>query len=75
MPRIADKNVDGVAFLFRTHEEAEKRVRGGGSALLVGRPLAGSEKVFGKRVSLAYLVSNKHVVFSGSACVASVNRP
>jgi hypothetical protein len=34
----------------------------------------GSENVFGKRLSLAYLISNRHVVFDSSACVASVNR-
>ncbi len=74
MPRIADKNADGVAFLFRTEEEAKARERGGGSAFIVGRPLKDSERIFGRTLYLAYLVSNKHVVFGASACVASVNR-
>lgn len=74
MVRIADRNVDGVAFMFRTRQEAEARSRGGGSAFAVGRPLAGSKEIAGRTLYLAYLISCRHVVYSGSACVASVNR-
>jgi hypothetical protein len=74
MPRIPDSMMDGAAFQYRTVQEAESRARVGGSSFLVGRLLKGSEEAFGKPLHLPYLVSNSHVVFEGSACVASVNR-
>lgn len=74
MPRIHDGNLDGVAFLYRNTDEAESRERLGGSAFIVGRELKGGVEAFGHPVYLPYLVSNKHVVFNGSACVATVNK-
>lgn len=72
--RIPEILLDGVAFLYRSKQEAAARVKIGGTGFIVGRKLAGSEEVFGHRKYLPYLVSNRHVVFEGSACVASVNR-
>lgn len=74
MPRIPDLNAHGIAFLFRTVEEATERSQIGGTAFFVGRPIAERELGSGQYLYAPYLVSNAHVVFGGSACVASVNR-
>ncbi|MEQ1618665.1 MAG: hypothetical protein ABL883_10020 [Terricaulis sp.] len=74
MPRIPDSLMEGIAFLYPTADLAHKRERLGGTAFLVGREIVGGEEAFGQAVYLPYLVSNRHVVFEGSACVASVNR-
>ena len=74
VPRIADSLFDGVAFQYRTADEARARTRLGGSSFLVGRPLAGSEALFGHVKSVPYLISNRHVVHDGGASVASLNR-
>lgn len=74
MPRIPDSLMDGIAFLYPTAALARARERLGGTGFLVGRRLVGGEAAYGKDVYVAYLVSNRHVVFESSACVASVNR-
>lgn len=74
MPRLPDHVVDGVAFLYKTVPDAEARKREGGTGFLVGRPLTGSEKLFGQIMFMPFLVSNRHVVLEGSACVATLNR-
>jgi len=73
MPRIPDHLLDGTAFLYRSRQEAKKRLQLGGTAFLVGREMAGSEAIMGVRTYVPYLVSNKHVVFDASSCVATVN--
>lgn len=74
VPRIADKLLDGVAFQFRTADEARARIKLGGSSFLVGRSLADSETIFGRVKSIPYLVSNRHVVHDSGASVVSINR-
>ncbi len=74
MPRISERNLHGIAFMYRTRQEAEARVKIGGSAFLLGRLIAGSGETPVGRVYIPYLISNRHVVWEGSACVASVNR-
>lgn len=74
MPRIHDRLLDGVVFLFRSAAEAHARARLGGTGFVIGRLLENSEELLGRRKYVPYLVSNRHVVFEGSACVASVNR-
>jgi hypothetical protein len=71
---MPDKNLDGVAFMYRSAEEAARRERLGGSAFIVGRRVPNAEKVFGHAMYVPFLVSNRHVVFEGSACVATFNR-
>lgn len=73
MPRIPDNFLDNVAFLYRTEEEARTRTRLGGSAFFVGREIVGAELLWGEQRHVPYLISNRHVVFDGSACVASIN--
>ena len=73
MPRIDDSLLKGVAFMYRTRDEAERRVKLGGSAFVVGRSIPGSEHVRGGAY-VPYLVSNRHVVFNGGASVATFNR-
>lgn len=74
MPRIPDAIVTGAAFLFRTRAEAKARARIGGSAFLITKPIEGSEQFAGKLLRVPYLISNRHVVYSGCASVVSVNR-
>jgi len=74
MPRIDDTLLDGVAFLYPTVESAQKRERLGGSAFLIGKPIEATKEVFGKVTYAPYLVSNRHVVFEGSAVVATINK-
>jgi hypothetical protein len=66
--------LNSVAFLFRSEQEARERKRLGGTAFLIGRHIKGSDEVLGQPYYMPYLVSNRHVVFDSSACVASVNR-
>lgn len=74
MPRISEKNLQGIAFMYKTRQEAEARVKFGGSAFLFGRQIVGSEDTPAGRVYIPYLISNRHVVWEGSMCVASINR-
>ena len=74
MPRIADRNLDGVAFLFRTRDEAEARSQLGGSAFFIGRAIAGSENTPNGPTYVPYLISNRHVVWNTGAPFASLNR-
>lgn len=74
MPLINQNLLASVVFLFRTFDEARQRVRLGGTAFLVGKSIHGSETVLGEMAYVPYLVSNRHVVFEGSSCVAAVNR-
>jgi hypothetical protein len=74
VPRVPDVYMEGAAFLFRTRQEAEKRARIGGTAFVVTKPIRDSETIFGKQMFIPYFVSCRHVVFGGSACIASVNR-
>ncbi len=73
MPRVDDSLQRGIAFMYPTRQEAERRVRLGGSAFVVGVTIPGSEHVRGG-ACVPYLISNRHVVFSGGASVASINR-
>jgi hypothetical protein len=71
MPRLR-LALDGMAFTFRTREEAEKRVRIGGTCFLVIKP---SGATFGgSELCVPYLITNRHVVYSGGASVVSINR-
>lgn len=74
MPRIEERNLDGVAFLFRTADEARARERLGGCGFIVSRLIDGSEEAVGRRLYVPYLISNRHVVFNGGAAIASINR-
>ena len=74
MPRIADKNLNGLAFLFRTAEEAKARAQLGGSAFFIGRTIPGSDGQPKGRSYVPYLISNRHVVWNAGACVVSLNR-
>ncbi len=74
MPRIEDRNLDGVAYLFRTEQEAQTRRKIGGSAFIVSRIIDGSEDAAGQRLYVPYLISNRHVVYEGGASVVSMNR-
>ena len=47
MPRVDDSLQRGIAFMYRTRGEAEKRVKLGGSAFVVGRAIGNSEHVRG----------------------------
>lgn len=73
MPAIDPEYLTGVAFLYRTVEEAKAHARIGGTALPFGmivQPGDTKETTF----YALYLVSNAHVVFGASACVARLNR-
>lgn len=74
VPRIPDVLMDGIAFLFRSREEAKRRTRSGGSAFLVSKSIAGSKEAVGQELYVPYLFSCRHVVFSAGASVVSVNR-
>lgn len=74
MPRIADKNLDGLAFLFRTEAEARARSNKGGSSFFIGKTIEGSEETERGRCYVPYLVSNRHVVWNAGASFASLNR-
>src|SRR6185437_16698031 len=66
--------MDGAVFLFRTKQEAERRARIGGSAFMVTKEISGSKEAFGESLFIPYFVSCRHVVFSGGASVATLNR-
>lgn len=72
MPRIVSRHERSIAFLYRTREEAEERRELGGTGFIVGRSLAKSDDLYGAPHCAGYLVSNRHVVHDGGACVASV---
>src|SRR5579863_9891445 len=74
LPRIPDILMDGAAFLFPTRADAERRARSGGTAFLVSKTIDGSKETFGQELYIPYLVSCRHVVFSGGASVISINR-
>jgi hypothetical protein len=72
MPRITDKVLDTVAFLYRTHDEAEKHAKIGGTCFLVGRQVVLDGVGYKKYVP--YAVTNRHVVWDKGAPVIRVNR-
>lgn len=60
--------------MFKSAADAEMRVKSGGTGFVVGKEIPGSaESGIGRRY-VPYLVSNRHVVLEGSACVASINK-
>jgi hypothetical protein len=74
MPRISDYMLDGIVFLYRTEDEARRRVKLGGTGFVLTIPLKGSEELTGHLLYVPYLVTNRHVVFGGGASVVSINR-
>ena len=74
MPRIADFMLDGIAFLYRTEDEARRRVKLGGTGFIVTREIKRSKELVGVDLHVPYLISNRHVVFGGGASVVSINR-
>ena len=67
MPRIPDKFLDCVVYLYPSEAEAEDGKRIGGSGFLVGIP-AGILAT-GSTVHILCVVTNKHVVDSGNMTV------
>ncbi|MCH8977265.1 MAG: hypothetical protein IH909_06540 [Proteobacteria bacterium] len=65
MPRIDDSSTTTVAFLYSTHDAAEKHEKEGGSAFIVGKPF--DLDISGKlmRFYVPFMVSNLHVAFQG----------
>lgn len=74
MPLIPPLVLHGACFLFRTRDEAKKRVKIGGTCFCITKPIEGAEKLVGRPLQVPYLVSNRHVVWNGAASVISVNR-
>ena len=74
MPRIPDKFLDSIVFLYRTKEEAEQRAKIGGTGFLFGLAIQGAAEACGSARYVTYVVTNKHVVYAGGAPVISINR-
>ena len=72
MPRILPQFEQSIVFLYATREQAERRDPNcGGTGFIVGRGVSGPD---GKHINhTPYIVSNRHVVHEGSACVALIN--
>jgi hypothetical protein len=74
MTRIPDGILDGVAFLYHTKEQAAKNDKFGGTAFVVARHAPHASAVLGQRVSVPFLISNRHVVWDGGASVVRFNK-
>jgi hypothetical protein len=74
LPLINPELVNACAFLFRSREEAEARSQAGGTAFAVSRLIPNSEEICGQRLEVAYLITNRHVVWTHGASVISLNR-
>jgi Trypsin-like peptidase domain len=74
MPLIPPHILDGAPFLFRTKQEADARVKMGGTCFCVSKTIPGSKEIAGRPLSIPYLVTCRHVVYSGGASVVSINR-
>ena len=74
MPRIPDRLLEGVSFLYPTVDEAARNERIGGTAFIVSRPLPRTSKILGYEASIPFLVSNRHVVWGAACSVARFNR-
>lgn len=72
LPRVANNLLDGVAFLYRTADEARRHTRIGGTCFLIGHPVVVDGKASGRYVP--YMVSNRHVVWNSGCPVVRLNR-
>jgi hypothetical protein len=72
LPRVNDNVLDAVAFLYRSGDDAEKHVKSGGTCFLIGVPIIIDGKETGHYAP--YMVSNRHVVWSGGCPVIRLNR-
>jgi hypothetical protein len=74
MPPIPEIMIKSATFLFRTKDEAKRRVKIGGTAFLVTKPIEGSLERAGHQLYIPYLITNRHVVYAGGSSVVSINR-
>jgi hypothetical protein len=72
MPRIANKVLDSVGFLYRTYDEAKKHAKIGGTCFLVGQQIVLDG--VGYNAYVPYAVTNRHVVWAKGAPVIRINR-
>ncbi len=72
MPRAPDNILEGVAFLYKTKDEAEKHARSGGTCFLIGKPIYSNGK-FTERYN-PFMVTNRHVAWDMGCPVIRVNR-
>ena len=69
MPRIEDSLLDAVVYMYDSEEDAREGIRTGGSGFLATIPIPG----FG-RSPQSFVVTNKHVVESGSTVARMTSR-
>lgn len=74
MPRIPDKLVHSIAFLYPTRSDAENNTKRGGTCFLVGKEIDGIRTPEGGATYLIYAVTNFHVAWTARSPVIRLNR-
>ncbi len=74
MPRIPDKPLQGVAFLYPTEDDALKNARLGGTGFIVSKKFERVSTKLGYPAYCPYMVSCRHVVWTGGSSVMRWNR-
>ena len=74
MPRLPNESLQGVAFLYRTREEAAANAQIGGTCFLVSKFAPQMSEAFGKNMYVPFWVSNRHVIWDSAAPVVRLNK-
>jgi hypothetical protein len=74
MPRIQDKLIHSVAFLYPTRADAENNTRRGGTCFLVGKEAIDVPHPDGGHCWLIYAVTNFHVAWTAGSPIIRLNR-
>lgn len=74
MPRLPTEPLQGVAFLYKTADEARANAREGGTCFLVSKTAPQASKLLGKRAYVPFWISNRHVVMNAAAPVVRLNK-